>query len=107
MGATMSTESQADMSGRKLTREERKALRIADLRQLNYTALVDLRAEAAKTVEYLHATHAKQLANGMAVTPETLRKNCAPHTLTIECIDEILNAADANLQRMAFGSDYR
>lgn len=89
----MNHENLLDLSGRKISRDERKDARKADLRQLDYAGLVALRAKTAKTIEHLHATHERQVANGMPVTLETLGKNCASHWLTVQCIDEILDEA--------------
>lgn len=86
-------EAGADMAGRKISRDERKALRTADLRRLDYAALTALRAKTAKTIEHNHATYERQLENGMPVTLEQAGKNNASHWLTVQCIDEILDEA--------------
>jgi hypothetical protein len=87
------TETEAGMRGVKLTRDERKELRKADCRCLDYAGLTALRAKTAKTIEHNHATYERQLANGMLVTLEQVGKNNASHWLTIQCIDEVLDEA--------------
>lgn len=105
MTTTESQESKADMAGQKLSRDERKQLRKADLFKCGISYLIEARVKADGIIAHLEATHARQLANGMPVTAKTLEKNCASHRLTVECIDEILKEADANLQRIAFDGD--
>lgn len=87
------TETEADMRRVKLTRDDRKELRKADLRRLDYAGLTALRAKTAKIIEHNHATYERQLANGMQVTLEQAGKNNASHWLTVQCIDEILDEA--------------
>lgn len=88
-------ESEADLDRRgvRLTRDQRKATRISDLRQLDHDGLVALRKKTKATLAYLAEAHQKQLANGIPVKAETHARNCATHLLTVECIEFILNEA--------------
>lgn len=87
----VSPEVNADMTGQKLTRDERKALRIEELKKFDYIQLSLIRRKNIVVIEYHEEVHAEQLANGMAVTKEQLEKNCARAKLTVECIDSILS----------------
>lgn len=89
----MSTENALNLSGRKVTREERKAARIADLRHLDHAGLMAIRKKAKATITYLEGTYATARANGLPVTLETHAKNCASHRLTVECVEFILDEA--------------
>lgn len=88
-------ESEADLDRRgvRITRDQRKAARVRDLRQLDYAGLTALRAKTAKIIEHNQATYERQLANGVPVTLEMVGRNNASHWLTVQCIDEILDEA--------------
>jgi hypothetical protein len=94
--ANVGHETAADMSGRKLSRDERKALILADLKACDFARLVELRKRAVDSIRYLEEGHARQVANGMPVTAETLRRNSARHVLLIECIDEHTDPANTD-----------
>ena len=83
------TESEADRRGIRLTREERKGLRIAELQLCTAARRAFLRDRATDAVESIETAYRTQLANGMAVSLDRLRKNLSSHLLTIECIDAI------------------
>lgn len=80
-----------DFSGRKIPLDERRAALISDLKDCPQDRLDALRFRAASLIESLRVTHAKQVAAGMPVTTETLRKNLARPTLELECIDTVLS----------------
>jgi len=86
----MTRENAIDLSSRQVSREERREALIADLRECGYDRLTALRFRAVDLIRSLKDTHAKQLANGMPVTDEMLRRKCARPELEIECIDEVL-----------------
>lgn len=90
-----SRESQADRAGRRLTREERKALRIADLLDCTPERRAELRAKTVATIQYLEKTRYQQLQrasydpDAIVPTDDQHRRNMAPHILMLECLDEI------------------
>ena len=92
---TASRESQADMKGQRLTRDERKALRIADLRDCSLERRKELRERTIKTIRHLEDTRSKQLqraaydSDAIVPTDEQHRRNLASHVLMLECLQEI------------------
>lgn len=91
----MLRENPADRSGHKLTQAERKALRIADLRECSPERLAEIKATTQSTLEYHRRTVAIQRQKGIRVTEEQERRNCATHVLTLECIEALLDERSA------------
>lgn len=92
---TASRESQADRTGRRLTRDERKALRIADLQDCTPERRAELRIQAEEAIRYLDSTRSelsRRAVHDPAVivpTDEQHRRNTASHILMLECLDAI------------------
>ena len=85
----MARECEFDRAGTRLTRDERKALRIADLRECTAERRIALREKCLADIAFNAECHATQLRNGMAVTQAQLARNNASAVLTLECLDAI------------------
>jgi hypothetical protein len=87
----MNSEQQADMRGVKLTREERKALRVADMRSLTREEVEQVKTKAEAKIKANIECYDRQVKNGLKMKADVLQRNNASHILTVECADEILN----------------
>lgn len=84
-----SRESCADLRGERLTRDKRKSLRIADLRECTPERRAEIRAKAESIIRYHAQCRDTQRANGIPVSDVQHARNIATHVLTIECLDAI------------------
>lgn len=105
MTTNASRESQADLTGRRLTRAERMALRIADLRDCTPERRAELRARTMKTMQFLEQTRCQQMQrasydpDAIVATNDQHRRNMASHILMLECLDEIDPVRESGLTR--------
>lgn len=81
-----SREAQADLSGRRLTRDERKALRIADLTDCTPERRAVLKDRAEMSIAYLGRVRSAQLENGICVDDARHARNLSTHLLMLECL---------------------
>jgi hypothetical protein len=81
-----SREARADLECRRLTRDERKALRSADLAECTPERRAELKAAAERAIAHIDRGHAAQRANGVAVSQAQRDRNVASHVLTLECL---------------------
>lgn len=80
-------EAEADRKGQRLSRDERKALRITDLADCSPERRAELRNKAQGTIAYLTASRKTQESNGIPVSETTFQRNIASHVLMLECLD--------------------
>jgi hypothetical protein len=89
IGTQASREAQADLKGIRLTRDERKALRIADLAECSPERRAELKSAAENSIKHIDRGHAAQRANGMSVSKAQRDRNVASHVLMLECLAEL------------------
>lgn len=86
----MNRESESDMRGVRLTRDERKALRKADLLDCPVERREVLRVKAEQAIAHLVSGRERCKSGGIIVSDEQHRWNCASHVLMLECLAELV-----------------